>query len=146
MSGLAEYILAKKTWADLDVCPFGGSQMTSVELADDRLYDYLGRPTRTVVTNLIEEVSLFNLLGTTYPASFVSDFSGEIIAISTTQSDSQQVARREQIARDAKVLNMQAKEHAARVFPFEKPFPREEPSQRVGVRDVSGVRKLRKRT
>ena len=63
-----------------------------------------------------------------------------------SSSDSQQSVRQEQIRKDARAINAQAREHAARIFAFEKPFPKEEPSPAVEVRDVSRVLKLRKRT
>jgi len=83
MSQIAEYILAKKTLAELDACPFGDSRMMPVELADDRVYGYLGRPAKPVIANLIGEGSLFSLLGTSYGLrqtecweSFLGDFIG----------------------------------------------------------------------
>jgi hypothetical protein len=140
-----EYILGKQTLAELNVCPFGNSQVTPVELiTDDQSLGYLRKP---AIINLIGGVILLGTQTTRAYAEpfFFGECGNSFIAVSRNQSDSQQVSQREQRARDAKFINTEAKEHVARVFAFEKPFMPEETSTPAQVRDVSRVLKLRKR-
>ncbi|WP_373514606.1 hypothetical protein [Persicitalea sp.] len=59
-----------------------------------------------------------------------------------------EVLKQQQIAKSVRIVNEQqsmAKEYAARVVPFEKPFPKDEtPYQPAIPKDVPRLRKLRK--
>jgi hypothetical protein len=145
MSQIAEYILAKKALAELDACPFRDTQMTPVELADDRVYGYFGIPAKPAIANLIGGVLLLgSITRGTYAEPFVGNFSSEMIAISSSQSDSQQLSQREQRARSIRTVSLQAKANVVRVFEFERPFPEEESSYNPPLPQLPRTLKLKR--
>ena len=140
-----EYILGKQALAQLDVCPFGNSQMTPIELvADDHSLGYLRKPINPAIINLIGGVLLLGAQTRAHAEPFFfSEYGDRFIAVSRHQSDSQQLSQRAQRASDIRAVNLQAQAPLARVYEFERSFP-DEGSYNPRMPETPRILKLRK--
>jgi len=135
---VAEGILAKQALAECDQCAFQTASSLPVrdakELASAMWITQIGAAIFEALT--VDIVSSEN----TQSVGFIGTFTPGC----NRASDSQR-SPREIRARDARIINQRAREHAAKVFSFEEPFLSEEPTLRLETRDASRVVRLQKR-
>jgi hypothetical protein len=144
MSDIAEYILAKQTLAELDVCPFGNNLMTAVDIiGENRVYRNWGDASTFALPDLRGSAVMLSGVRSIGYAEQCSMFLEDLVAIFNSQSDSQQFSRRAHRARDIRAVNLQAQVPLTRVYDFEKPFS-EETFYSPRIPETPRILKLRK--